>query len=303
MKEPIDFADRLVWKSPDLNVLRRNAEEYPLFSQLLQNAVQNSDAHGQLTLPDLRAFRNEAVSVFSDYGGESSGGYYTYSALVCGFGYTGPFNQNMKAVREKHKLGEIEIAYKSFGTGQVRRALPDYLEAINRLPGMLCTLLVDKGITTLLGPQEKETLTQLSNLIEAQGFGKRNHRVAEKLLRVVHFTAFLTGLLIHDGQKVFWMSDNDAICANQETHKQLLAIFDSVLYIYTRSGCAIPLVGGARPFKPPSLELMDLLSSADVAAGSLSACFPKQGSVSQGDLRLRLAETTYCSGSHGTVLV
>jgi len=152
---------------------------------------------------------------------------------------------------------------------------------------MLCTLLVDKGITTLFGPQEKETLTQLSNLIEAQGFGKRNHHVAEKLLRVVHFTAFLTGLLVHDGQKVFWMSDNDAICANQETHKQLLVIFDRVLYIYTRSDCAIPLVGGARPFNPRSLEMMDLLSSADVAAGSLSACFPKQGSVSKGDPQIK----------------
>jgi len=118
MKEPIDFADRLVWKSPDLNVLRRNTEEYPLFLQLLQNAVQYSDARGQLTLPDLRAFRNEAVSVFSDYGGESSGGYYTYSALVCGFGYTGPFNRNMKAVREKHKLGEIELAYNLLEQGR-----------------------------------------------------------------------------------------------------------------------------------------------------------------------------------------
>jgi hypothetical protein len=164
MKELVEFANRLVWKSPDLNVLRRNEEEYPLLSQLLQNTVRHSASLGKLILPDLRAFHNEAVAVFSDYGNESSGGYYTYSALVCGFGYTGPFNQEMKAVREKHDLGEIEIAYKSFGTGQVHRAIPDYLEALNRLPGLLCTVLVDKGVTTLFGPQEKATLAQLSEL-------------------------------------------------------------------------------------------------------------------------------------------
>src|SRR5208282_1664659 len=227
---------------------------------------------------DLRAFGNNAVAVFSDYGGESTGSYHTYSTLVCGYGYTGLFGQRMKAVREKHTLGGKEIAFKKFGNGPLRRALPEYLAALDNLPGLLCTLAVDKRVTTLFGPQEKSTMAALSRILEAEGLGRRKAHVTEKLLRIVHFTAFLTALLAHNGQKIFWMTDNDASCANREAHQQLLILFERVLSIYTRSDCEFPLIGGAVPFNPPSIEMMDLLSVPDVVAGCIVPCIPTQGS-------------------------
>lgn len=283
MKGFSEFANKLVLKNPDINLLRTNQEGYPPLAEGLQKAFHLHKAGGKLVLPDLGAFGNDSVAIFSDYGGESSGNYNTYSALVCGFGYTSLFQQKMKAVREKHALGEKEIAFKDFRMGPLRRALPDYLDALDNLPGFLCTLAVDKRVPTLFGPQEKSTRELLSRTLEAEGLGKRKPEVAEKLLRIVHFTAFLTALLAHDGQKIFWMTDNDAVCANQEAHKQLLAIFERVLSIYCRPNSTFPLIGGAVPFAPRSVEMLDLLSAADVVAGSIEPCFPKQGSTPEGD--------------------
>ena len=123
-------------------------------------------------MPDLAAFENDSVAIFSDYGGESCGRFNTYSALVCGIGYTGLFQKKMKSVREKHALREKEIAFKDFGMGALRRALPDYLDALDHLPGLLCTLVIDKRIPTVFGPQEKSTRNRLAKILEDEGLGK-----------------------------------------------------------------------------------------------------------------------------------
>jgi len=289
MKSLVDLANQLVWKNPDLNLLRDHPlEEYPLLSQTLQTQLKRSDARGRLFLPDLRAFGNTSVAIFSDYSGESGGQYYVYSALVCGYGLTGTFNRQMKSVRSEHKLGEKEIAFKDFGMGQIRRALPDYLSALNHLvPGFLCTLAVDKRLTSLFGPQEHAMTKQLSEMLKAENLGDRKPDVAEKLLRVVHLAAFLTALLAHDGQKILWMTDHDAICPNEEMHQYALSLFQRILAIYTRPGCTYPVLGGALPFAERSVEMLDLLSSPDVVAGSVAQYLTKRDSMRHEDITVK----------------
>ncbi len=48
-------------------------------------------------------------------------------------------------------------------------------------------------------------------MLEAEEIGHWKPEIAEKALRVTHFVSFLTALLAHDGQKIFWMTDNDAM--------------------------------------------------------------------------------------------
>jgi hypothetical protein len=227
----------------------------------------------RLFLPDLSAFNNESIGVFSDYAGESSGNYNAYSALVCGWSYIGAFASRMIEVRRTHSLGEKEIAFKDFGMGQLRRALPDYLSALNNLlPGFLCTLVVDKKIQTLLGPDSK----QLARMLQDEGIGEWKAAVTEKLLRVAHLTAFLTTLLARDGQKIFWMTDNDNVCANEEQHKGALVMFERATRIYLRPNQNFPLIGGARPFRPKALGFLDILSAADVTASTLEHYFTRK---------------------------
>lgn len=111
--------------------------------------------------------------------------------------------------------------------------------------------------------------------------------MAEKLLRVVHLAAFLVGLLAHDGQKIFWMSDHDAICPNKEMHDHALSLFQRLLGIYTRPHCTYPVLGGALPFAERSLEMTDLLSAADVVAGSVAQYLTKLDSQRHEDISVK----------------
>jgi hypothetical protein len=279
MKDIVEYANLLVWKDPQWDLLQKHGpEQYPVLAQVLQRELRLHHARGRLLLPELQAFGNDAVAVFSDYGGESSGRFHTYTALVCGYGYTGVFSQRMSRVRAAHKLEEKEIEFKDLRMGQLQRALPEYLDALNQLPGFLCSLAVDKRIKTLFGLPEKDARQRLSGILDSEGLGEWKPDVAEKLLRIVHFTAFLTAMPTHDGQKIFWMTDHDAICPKPQSHLQLLSLFERVLGIYTRPGCVFPRIGGAVPFQPRDLGTLDLLSAADLVAGSIEPCIPISGS-------------------------
>ena len=269
-----EYLDRLILKNPDLNLLQNHPkDQYAYFILLLESLLQQMDEQGKLILPNLSAFTNNSLGIFSDYSGEGAGSsnYLTYSVLVCGYGYTSVFQNKVARIRKKYQLGETEIAFKKFRRGKLRAALPDYLAAANELPGFLCTVAVDRRIATLFGPHnDRAVFRRLKEALLLEGLGDWDLAVVEKLMRVVHMAAYLAALLAADGQRIFWMSDHDSICANEEKHGSMMAIFDRVLRIYTRPGVDHPLIGGARPFDPPSVEMNDLLSLADVVAGSVA---------------------------------
>lgn len=292
----IEFANRLALRGPDLTLLRDYPKnEYPVLTECLEHVLQEGDAQRKLVLPDLSAYRNNAIGIFSDYSGEDSGTYFTYSVLVCGYGFISPFTDRVKRIRADYQLGEKEIAFKDFRMGQIQASLSEYLAAADTLPGFLCTVAVDKQIATLFGPQDRATPKKLAHLLDEVGLGGRKPRDAEKLLRVVHMTAFLAALLASDGQKIFWMTDNDAICANEEQHRSMMALFDRVLQIYTRPGRNYPLLGGALPFQPRNVEMNDLLSLPDVVAGSVAHYLAKSATQPKDEITVKLgAEKVLC---------
>jgi hypothetical protein len=202
---PPSFADQLIWKNPDLDLLNSQPEaEYPLIARVLHGEFRKQHAKGKLVVPDLRAFKNDAVAVFTDYAGEGSGRFHTYAALVCGYGYTGLVNARIGEIRRDHSAGEKEISFKDLGKGQVQRVLPEYLDALDGLPGLLCVLAVDKRIDTIIAPPSSGAKMRLADVPANAGLGTWKPGSAEKLLRIVHFVAFLTALLSHDGQKILW---------------------------------------------------------------------------------------------------
>ena len=292
----IEFANHLALKHPDLNILRNHPRnEYPILTESLECLLRERDAKRKLILPNLSAFGNSAIGLFSDYSGESSGNYYAYSVLVCGYNFISTFSEKANRVRDHFHLGDKEIAFKDFGMGQLRAALPEYLSAADTLPGFLCTVAVDKRIKTLFGPQDKSTSKKLVELLEENRLGGRKSREVEKLLRIVHMIAFLAALLVADGQKLFWMSDNDAVCANSKLHESMMALFDRVLPIYTRPGVTLPLIGGALPFNPRSIEMNDLLSLPDIVAGSIAQYLSKTDTQKKEDIVVKVgAEKVLC---------
>jgi hypothetical protein len=168
------------------------------------------------------------------------------------------------------------------------RNLGPWKDSIFLVGGFLCTVAVDKRITTLFGvPDDKTALKRLAQFLTDHGVGHWKARESEKLLRVVHMSAYLAALLGTDGQKIFWMTDHDAICSNQVQHNRMLAVFDNVLRIYTRPGVDFPLIGGALPFEERSVMMNDLLSLPDVVAGSVAQYLTKLDSEDPATITLK----------------
>ncbi len=70
----IEFANQLALKRPDLNLLRDHPRaEYPVLTESLECLLKERDAQRKLVLPNLAAFNNDAIGIFSDYSGENYG--------------------------------------------------------------------------------------------------------------------------------------------------------------------------------------------------------------------------------------
>ena len=266
----VDHANKVVWKSPDVQVIDPSKEGfYPPLAQVLQSTISDQERRKKLILPDLSAFDNETVFVLSDFAGEGSGNYYTYSFLLCSWNFIEMFAKNMEKLRAESGLGTREISFKEFNSGSMQRILPDYLRLLDMITGFLFTVVIEKKIVSVFGENTRETRTKMAAALEDVGLGKWKPETAEKLGRVVHIGAFLATLLAELNQKIFWMTDNDNICANKEMHQAALALFERALRIYGGEEAKFPLLGGALPFAERHLGTLDLLSATDVTASSV----------------------------------
>ncbi len=281
-------ARQLILHGPNLDVLKPEHEgQYTPLVVAIEAELKKREATGLLLLPDLSALANSTVGIFSDYGGEdNASNYLTYSFLVCAWGSLGAFWREMKKHRANVGLGDKEIEFKDFGMGLMRKALPGYLDLLNGyVPGLLITVVVDKRIISLFGPQDRSTGAALSKRLEDVGVGKLKPEVAEKSFRVVHTAAFLTALLGHEGQKIFWMSDHDAICRDLKAQNRLVALFQNVLGLYTER--QFGQIGCALPFDERNTDYLDLLSAADVVAGSVGQYFTSRDKLGENDARVK----------------
>lgn len=257
---------------PDLNIIP-DTEDYPWVIREFQKKLQAMEHRNELLLPDVRK-NNESIAVFSDYGGESADSQYnTYSFLVCAWNQTGLFKSQMDIIRKDAGLNNPfkEISFKDFRYGPIKRALPKYLSALSNLVnGYLLTVVVSKDVPSIFGGSNKKIARrQLSYSLAEMGLGNWKPDVAEKLLRVAHFSAYLVALLSRPGHKVFWMSDNDSIAATDEQHKHTLQVFSNILQRYCKH--ELPVIGGSTPFNKEGEDhgTLDLLSAADIVAGSV----------------------------------
>jgi len=149
--------------------LSKVSGEYPYFSQLLNWIVQEKISE----LPD---FSNDTkIAIMSDFGGEhQSALFYTYSFLFLAYDKVGPFEEKVKELRMKHGLFEhySEFAYKKLASGAKARALPEYLELIDRyIHGALITIAVDKRIQTVFGAEKKQAQPIMVKQLQEKGLG------------------------------------------------------------------------------------------------------------------------------------
>lgn len=277
-KELIDLATKLTLQRPNLSVIP-DTDDYPWFIRAFQKHLQALESRKELLLPNIQD-DNASIAIFSDYGGESSDStYFTYSFLICAWNQTGLFHQQMEALRNETGLNDPfkEIAFKDFRYGPIKRALENYLSNLSTLVnGYLLTVVVEKSIGSLFGTDRKAAYGFITKALEENNFGRWKPDVAEKLLRITHFSAYLVALLSREGQKIMWMTDHDSIAPTQERFEEVLNLFSNLLHHYCKHG--LGTIGGAVPFGEKSAMFLDLLSAPDIVAGSVEHYFTRSHS-------------------------
>lgn len=269
-KELMKAARLLTWIAPSIDVLKKSGYTgHNGLVQSIEQVLQNENTRKSLLLPELRKHTN-VLSIFSDYGGESKeSNYYVYSFLLCDFHVAKYFlSQGMSEIRKKYNLNDKELLFKDLRHGPTKRSLKEYLKLLDRaVPGFLYTVVVDKKVQTVFGASDEKIPNNVVRIVEENGFGSWKRNTSEKLLRVVHVAAYLTGLFSRDGQKLFWMTDHDAIAPNKLKQMKMMNLFCNILPLYTSN--KFDFIGGAVPFKERSISLLDLLSSTDFVAGAV----------------------------------
>lgn len=222
-------------------------------------------------LPKLPNFaEDEGVFVFSDYGGEHSGaGFRTYTYLIVSADKISVFQRESEAIRLKYGLGTREISFKDLNYGPTRRALPDYLNAVNGcLHGMLLTIGVDTNIQTLFGESKKEGRINLERVRDKIGKGDWSYKRLEKMYRVYGPLVIMLHLLCSEEHKVLWQGDNDTINQDGKGATFKDAQYHLQVMMAEFSGKNFKLLGIAKSFEMHSY-FDDLLSVADLAAGMI----------------------------------
>lgn len=283
IRELAEFADAATMKDVQLPAPPAGYA-FPIATRLIADVFSSVKQQGLLLLPELRT-HSETIAVFSDYGGEAPDSRYrTYSFLVCGYNQLAFFRELMHALRAarfpadaRHK----EYAFKDRDFGPIERSLEAYLRNLDAIPGLLFTLVVSKEVHGLLMATDATDAPKVATALDQAGFGVWKPPIAQKVLLICHVIAYLVALLSRDQHKILWMSDHDAIIAGNK-HERAVNILGSLLPFYTPN--KFTRIGGAAPFPKPDTDFRDLLSAADLAAGSLEHYFTRLASSNPEDL-------------------
>ena len=282
---PIDgrvrqLANDLVLKDIRLPV-KLDSEQQPLLFQLYNQELTKRLQERRLLLPNFD--KAGAVCIFSDYGGESSDSrYLTYTFTFVDYDFlTLNYREAIKEIREEHGLQNPykEIAFKDLSYGPIQRALPSYLEMLDKsVNGLVFTLLVDKKVLSLLGENKKQTLELAAEQMRELGFGRLRPKTVEKLQRILLTLSYFTHLLVPTGKKIFWMTDHDSIVANSETAQQTSQMYSNAIHSFLN--VKYDPVGFVTPFDKGTDEMFaDLLSVSDLVAGAVEHYFTRKSTM------------------------
>jgi hypothetical protein len=224
-----------------------------IFDRILKER-SNHFPHGEI--------RGKTLLIAADLGGSHAGQLFeTYSFIVLDIDRNSGW-LTAQADFRRHQIRSLRrMSFKAMNDKVRKSALVPFLQIGNRIHGWLITFAISKRGGSLF--QGEPTETESGQIL--MGWKRP---VRERLLRVLHLSAFLLSGLSSPDQNVLWVIDEDDIAANVEQLTQLtklLAIVSSNSLIHSLSHlrCATTQSDdGTR-----SLE--DLTAYCDLAAGSI----------------------------------
>ena len=214
----------------------------------------------------------DPIYVATDIGGEHKGsGYTVYTALFASLPGSSEWEVRRRRVRSQFMADGRRMAFKRLNDNMRRRALEPFLDAAGWIDGLVLSLAFEKGFRPFLGPMEGHE-TWRSHL------GLEEHWPAKKLDRLListNLVAMLIGGLGGEGQDICWISDQDALFANDAYSQDVLRAMGAIstLYVQHEPG---ELWIGTTAIDPGDRVEEDLASVADLVAAALGEIISKE---------------------------
>jgi len=232
------------------------------------------EADGTFALPDLRSFGHVLVS--SDYSGEHKGVLYrTYGVLFAGEEGLREWNDARLVVRDAYLPNGRRMSFKDLRDEARQRALVPFLTAADKIPGVLFVLAVGVDVDNLFA---EAAIEQAVNLFPDWKPGPMT-----KLLTLTHWISLFLGGLSAPDQVFTWITDKDAIAANDARLNDLGTVFLQTLSGYLPHTFKQVQVGTTAN-DPPDRFLEDLCGISDLCAGATAASLVPGGVRRRGDV-------------------
>ncbi len=213
------------------------------------------EAISHFVYPNLRD--GSDLILASDYSGESGKGDFQVLAFLVTTknSVLRDWDKPRLEVRAKY-LTVRRMSFKDLNDAYCIYALSEFLKAASRLSGVLVSIAVDKKLRL---PGQEDLL---------------QHRWDAKTLEKLRGVCFFGGLLI-DGlrgidQNVRWITDDDAIVANDNAKADARNIMGRHLHLYPYERCPVLTLDTASQFTLDDFRAEDLLAIPDLAAGAFS---------------------------------
>lgn len=226
-------------------------------------------------------FKGETILVASDYGkdpgGQSGSGFSHHTFLVVDWEAAGFWlekRSRLRASNEWKGVGRFE--FKRLNKASVARRLPAFLDLSNYLPGVVVSVVVPTELRDVLGTG------CLAKQISDIGHSSYKPHIAEKLIRAVMLPFPWIALHGNPGNKIFWVSDEDAITKDPQSLGTMWANSMSFCFDKQLVSPGLAIVGSSSAkdlFQDDGKLMADLLSVPDLFGAAVTELldWPERG--------------------------
>jgi hypothetical protein len=208
-----------------------------------------------------------SLVVGSDYSGEhAESNYLGFTFVILPNDSWRQWDAARILIRERRGLGTRRMAYSKLGDGVKRAALDDLMLALLAQRGLAISLIISKRLKSIFDTSGQVDRVQWA-VDHCVGW---KHAEIEKMLRVVHVAAFFVAGIVSSGQEIRWVTDHDAIVANESRFNAMATVWKDVLRQYLT--VAPRNVHCSTSFTSP-LEVEDFVAIPDLIGGALVDLF------------------------------
>ena len=213
-------------------------------------------------LPDLHI--GDTLLLACDYGGQHrSAAYETFSFLLTDLAFCWLWDENGRVIRNTILKDKRRMSCKGLNDSRKRSALLPFLRVADSLPGVLVTVLVEKKYSATMAIEEADH-DQLPLAVQSWPAS-----TIRKFVWAMHLGALFVAGLSRPFQNLWWITDQDAIAANDGRLIGATPIVAGILTQYCSRDMG-HLRFGTTACDNGDLFLEDIAAITDFAAGALS---------------------------------